>query len=450
MTNNSSDFKCSYFLIETLGCRVNQYESDALTAELIARGWELAPEGHSPQLQILNTCTVTAEAARKVRQNLRRMRHNAPDAFLVAWGCHAEFDGVDLDCDLKLGNRAKGEVTDFILAQVDSFNAQAEGKAKRPSSGQEYLGVDTEDRFSEFGERPIPQDSRAYVKVQDGCDNHCTYCAIRLVRGASRSRSLESIVQEVEQLCRVGYREIQLSGIHLSAYGQDLYPIVDLGDLVLALDEIEGLERIRLGSIEPEIVRVDVVEKFAKAKHLAPHLHLALQSGSAPVLKRMGRNYTKDEYAGAVRLLRERWEGLELTTDLMVGFPGETREEHLESMSFVSSIGFSDLHIFRYSPRPGTAATKYKHPISNAVKRERAHEAETLRQTLHRKALERQIGRQDHIMLEGLNPAHGYTGTYLRCELEDEDQLKSDDIGQMLMIRVTKIDDAGLKAVTLW
>lgn len=451
MTKISSEQKSGYFHIETLGCRVNQYESDALTAELITRGWKPVEDGQTPQLQILNTCTVTAEAARKVRQNLRRMRSHAPEAFLVAWGCHAEFDGIDLDCDLRLGNRAKGEVTDFILERLDQFDATDISSLETYNeTEQEFMGVDSEEQFSEFSESPLPQDSRAYVKVQDGCDNHCTYCAIRLVRGSSRSRTLQSVVKEVEQLCKAGYREIQLSGIHLSAYGQDLEPRVDLGDLVLALDEVAGLERLRLGSLEPEVIREDVITKFTQAKHLAPHLHLALQSGSATVLKRMGRNYTKDEYAAAVSLLKDRWSGLELTTDLMVGFPGEIEEEHQESMSFVEAVGFSDLHIFRFSPRPGTAATRLPNPVPNSIKRERAHEAEELRLRLHRLAQERQIGRQDSIMLEGMEPAHGYTGTYLRCELEDEDRLNSSDIGQFIPIRVTKLDDDGLKAVTLW
>lgn len=444
MTKNSREFKSSYFKVETLGCRVNQYESDALTAELLARGWTLAEGDQTPQLQILNTCTVTAEAARKVRQNLRRMRSNAPDSYLVAWGCHAEFDDIDLDCDLKLGNRSKGEVTDFILDQLASREGQ------RNVVPEQFMGVDDEEYFSEFGENPKPQDSRAYVKVQDGCDNFCTYCAIRLVRGSSRSRALNSVVKEVSELCQAGYREIQISGIHLSAYGQDLVPRIDLGDLVLALDDIKGLERLRLGSIEPEIIRDEVVAKFVQAKSLAPQLHLALQSGSASTLKRMGRNYTKAEYDAAVRLLRAKWPILELTTDLMVGFPGETDEEHEESMRFVESVGFSDLHIFRYSPRPGTSATKLPNPVPTAIKRERAHEAEELRQQLHLQALERQVGREDLIMVEGLNPAHGYLGTYLRCELEDEECLTPNHIGQMLPIRVTKLTDAGLKAVALW
>ncbi len=394
-------------LFHTLGCKVNQYETEAMRRLLLDAGFD-TDDGTSADCAdviVINSCTVTGESDRKLRQLLRRCRREHPNAVIVLTGCMPQAfpqvaESFD-EADIVLGNAARRS----LPAHLGAFLTNHQRIVDIPPHDKaiEPLAIDT---FSEH--------TRAFVKIQDGCNRFCSYCIIPYARGRVRSREPEDIRRELTALAEKGYKEVVLVGINLTAYGQDNGKTI--ADAVDAACSVEGILRVRLGSLEPDIMSDDILARLAAQPKLCPQFHVALQSGCDATLKRMNRHYTSDEFRTLCDKLRRLFPGCALTTDVMVGFPGETNEEFAESLAFVDSIGFSRVHVFAYSRRPGTVADRLAGQLPNAVKNERSrrlidvcrHRAESYARTY--------IGRTVPILLETPYPdgtVDGLTDTYL-------------------------------------
>ena len=352
--------------IHSLGCKVNSYEAESMEIMLRDEGYEIVPFSEDVQadIYIINTCSVTNIADRKSRQMLHKAKKMNPEAVVVAAGCYvqADPDGVKKDecVDIILGNNMK-------ISIVEALNDYFGGSDKTS-----YL-VDINDKYQEYESLKINQTgehTRAYIKIQDGCNQFCSYCIIPYVRGRVRSRKPEDIVNEVKTLAATGVKEVVLTGIHISSYGTDLENI-SLIELIEAIHEIEGIKRIRLGSLEPRIITEEFAKRIAGLEKICPHFHLSLQSGCDKTLKAMNRKYNTEEYyEGCVRL-REVFENPAITTDVIVGFPGETEEDFLETRKFLEKVHFYEMHIFKYSRRKGTVADKMKEQVADTVKSNR-------------------------------------------------------------------------------
>ncbi|MBQ4417006.1 MAG: tRNA (N(6)-L-threonylcarbamoyladenosine(37)-C(2))-methylthiotransferase MtaB [Butyrivibrio sp.] len=340
--------------LHNLGCKVNAYELDKTAESLIARGYEIVPFSAEADIYIVNTCTVTNIADRKSRQMLHRAKKNNPQALVVALGCYVDTDrdgiGTDPRIDIALGNKDKA-----ALAEVLETYMNADEEPERASCSHENA--------ESTGYRSR---TRAYLKIQDGCNLFCSYCIIPYARGRSVSRPADDVLREARELAAQGVKEIVLTGIHISSYGPD-FP-----HLLTAINEIRGIERIRLGSLEPRLITEDLVRVMREADKLCPHFHLSLQSGCDAVLKRMRRRYTTAEYAQSVALLRKAFDNPALTTDIIVGFPGETEPEFEESRAFVEQTAFYETHVFPFSVRKRTAAANMEDHLTQKEKALRA------------------------------------------------------------------------------
>ena len=361
----------------TLGCKVNQYETNAMAQKFLEKGYQILEENdenveEKPDVCIINTCTVTNMSDRKSRQMLRRMKEKNPDTVVVAVGCYAQVAKEELskipEIDLVLGNNEKVEIVKYI---------------------EEYLkenvkNIDIEDvmqsrKFSDFGNITFSEKTRAVIKIQDGCDRFCSYCIIPYARGRVRSRKPESIISEISEIAKKGIKEVVITGIHIASYGKDYAMSKDekiknyrLIDLLEKINEIEGIERIRLGSIEPLLITEEFVERLEKLEKICHHFHLSLQSGCDETLKRMNRRYTTEQFKTIVELLRKTYKDVNLTTDIIVGFPGETEEEFTKTYEFLKEIKFYKMHVFKYSPRKGTKAAVMKNQVPGDIKEERS------------------------------------------------------------------------------
>jgi len=347
--------------IYTLGCKVNQYESDAMYMMFKNNNYDMVDFEEQADIYVINTCTVTGTGDKKSRQIIRRARRKNPEALVVVTGCLAQVwdkEGVELpEVNLIVGNQDRKNIIEII--------EQYEGETVK-----EISDIMKQRDFWEAGEVLSRERTRAYVKIQDGCDRFCSYCIIPYARGPVRSRDLDSIKKEVINLVKNGFKEVVLTGIHIASYGKDIKNITLL-DVLKELDEIEGLERIRLGSIEPNFITEQSVEVMKNMKKLCKHFHLSLQSGNNDTLKRMNRRYTIEEFEEKVNLLRQAFENPALTTDVIVGFPGESEEEFQKTYEFLDRIEFSRMHVFPYSKRVGTPAAIMENQIPENVKNER-------------------------------------------------------------------------------
>ena len=469
-----------------LGCKTNRYETDAVLADFESRGYDIVSFQDEADIYIINTCSVTGEAGRKSGQMVRRARKKNPQAIVVAMGCHVELGAESLGADIIVGNIGKTKLPSLISTWL-AKNPDPQTRERlnyRAFAGS--LNADKTPHFEEFGPQVIQSESRGIIKIQDGCNHFCTYCAIPLARGRVRSRKPELIIQEVENLAARGFREMVLTGIHICSYGQDFgeadaaaaaasaashtdasiddtegrqsdasteaaatEPRGDGLDLIRLLEQmaaVPGVERIRLGSVEPKSVTPEFARRLGRIAAICPHVHLSLQSGSDAVLRRMNRKYSTAEYRDAVRALREHLPGLNLTTDLIVGFPGETEAEHRESLDFCAEMGFGRIHVFRYSAREGTAAAKFKGQVAPEIVTRRSAEMHDLAAKL---MLERQrsiLGQEAEMLLESRDKDGnwiGYTAAYDMvgvCFAEGEKK----DIGREGDIwRVRLIEDSG-------
>lgn len=347
----------------TLGCKTNLYESEAMASLFRTAGYTVVSGKEDADVCVVNTCTVTGTGAQKSRQQIRRVRREHPNAVLAVTGCLAQTEAnrlrEDLDVDILLGNKHRDqivELTELALRGIKTDNV---------------TDILKEDTYEELGIIHSQSRVRANLKIEDGCNNFCTYCIIPYARGPVRSRSLIKIREEAEALGEADYGEVVLTGIHIGSYGWDLGGSTKLMDVIETIHQVEGIRRIRLGSLEPILITEDFVRRAAQLPKLCPQFHMSLQSGSDKTLKRMKRRYTTAEYQQAVELLRENIPDTAITTDLMVGFAGETDEEFWQSYGFCESIGFSQMHIFPYSIRQGTAAAGFPDQVNEIVKAER-------------------------------------------------------------------------------
>lgn len=423
--------------LHNLGCKVNAYETEAMQEMLENAGYEIIPFKEGADIYIINTCTVTNIADRKSRQMLHRARKMNPDAIVVAAGCYVQAqDGKEADpcIDIVLGNNHKKDLIE-ILEKYD-LKRTAGAVEKRQDEKMTCTVAEIEDinktREYESLHLTKPGDhTRAYIKVQDGCNQFCTYCIIPYARGRVRSREQEDVVNEVKSLAANGYKEIVLTGIHLSSYGIDHDGERHLLDLIRAVHEVDGIERIRLGSLEPGIITEEFADAISGLPKICPHFHLSLQSGCDATLKRMNRRYTSAEYYEKCRILRKYFDNPALTTDVIVGFPGETEEEFQESLAFVDKVDFYETHIFKYSKREGTKAARMEDQIDEQVKAQRS--AAMIELGLKKKeAYERSfIGKTVEVLVEedevyeGKTVQAGHTKEYIKIALESEENLKN-------------------------
>ena len=372
-----------------LGCKVNAYEVEAMQQALEEAGYEIVPFSSDADVYIINTCTVTNIADRKSRQMLHRAKKQNPDALVVAVGCYAQLHGEELQkdpaIDLVIGSNRKTDLAEEIA---------------RLRSEVVVSDLHTDRRYEPLQLSRSEEHTRAIVKIQDGCDNYCTYCIIPYARGHVRSRDPENVREEVARLVQNGAREVVLTGIHLCSYGKDLAGDTDLLSLLQELQEGPGEYRIRLGSLEPSFLTKETVSALAAMPRLCPHFHLSLQSGCDATLQRMGRRYTTEEYAEKVRMLREAFEDPALTTDLIAGFPGETEEEFAATCAFVERMAFFETHVFPYSRRAGTRAAEMEGQWPEACKKERTRTLLALHRMQQQRYLETFLQRPVEVLFE--------------------------------------------------
>lgn len=424
--------KCA---LHSLGCKVNSYETQAMQKMMESAGYEIVPFGEEiADIYIINTCSVTNIADRKSRQMIHKAKKLNPEAVVAAAGCYVESagDNIDEDVDIVIGNNEKSHLIEILneyFEHMDKEKSVDIGKV----TGFDELNIDS----------PL-EHTRAYVKIQDGCNRFCSYCIIPYVRGRIRSRKPDDVMAEIKRVAASGCKEVVLTGIHLSSYGLDFKDnTVKLIDVIEAVNRIEGIERIRLGSLEPLIVTEEFVRRLAKCKKICPHFHLSLQSGCDETLKRMNRRYNVDEYYKGVELLREYFPDAAVTTDVIVGFPGETEEEFNITKKYLEKVCFYEMHVFKYSRRKGTAADKMPDQIPENVKSERSTELLELNEILSNGYREKYIGKKVKVLLEENHIIEnkkyiiGFTDTYVRVALENpEEKLYTN---QIVNVRVKKL-----------
>lgn len=412
--------------IHNLGCKVNAYETESMRQQLEEAGYTIVPFAPGADVYLINTCTVTNIADRKSRQMLHRARKMNPDAVVVAVGCYVqaamEKTGLAVEADIILGNNQKSRLVEILEEYWESRKASSPAETERQSRAVVTQSC-THSAFEEMKLTRTSEHTRADIKVQDGCSQYCTYCLIPYARGKARSRRPDDVVREVADLARSGIREIVLTGIHLSSYGQDLENGEDLLQLIRGTAAIDGIERVRLGSLEPGIITEDFVKGIAQVKEFCPHFHLSLQSGSDTVLRRMNRRYTSAEFEDRCRLLRRYFDDPALTTDVITGFPGETEEEFEQTRQFLERICFYETHVFKYSKREGTAAAKMGGQLTEAVKSARSDVLLEMNE-VNRKAYEERLSKRPaEILLEeekvigGKHYMIGHTREYIRAAL---------------------------------
>lgn len=356
----------------TLGCKVNQAETDSMLDMLHEAGAEIVEFEDKADIYIVNTCSVTNVADKKSRQMLHRAHKRNPDAIVIAAGCYVQSAREVLEkddaVDIIISNNKKRDITKIV---IDYINVNKNGK-KDDKTVENFIDIAKETEYEEMGGHIPVGHTRAYVKIQDGCNQFCSYCIIPYVRGRIRSRSEEAVLREVSELADAGIKEIVLTGIHISSYGKDKNNEGALIELIESVSKIKGIKRIRLGSLEPGIITEDFVSRISTIKKVCPHFHLSLQSGCNSVLKRMNRKYTCEEYLEKCDMLRRAYKSPALTTDVIVGFPGETEEEFQETVRYLTELNLYEMHIFKYSPRQGTVAAAMKDQVSPEVKNKRS------------------------------------------------------------------------------
>lgn len=416
----------------TLGCKVNQYESQAMLQQLLHAGFSPSM-GESADVVLINSCTVTATSDHKVRQTLHRSRRQNPGAVIVLTGCMPQAFPEEAealtDADVILGNSNRGSLLPDILTYLSTHQRIVDIVPHERKGSFEPMQIE------DFQER-----TRAFIKIQDGCNRFCSYCIIPYARGRVRSKPLEDLEQELRLLGERGFREIVLTGINLSAYGQELD--LHLCDAVEAACRTPGIERVRLGSLEPEQLSLPVIQRLAAQKKLCPQFHLSLQSGCDATLRRMNRHYDTAEYREIVQNLRAAFPNAAITTDIMVGFAGETEQEFAESLAFAKEIGFAKVHVFAYSRRPGTVAYSAPDQLTKEVKDRRSRAMIEVTLGTMREFFQRQVGQTAGVLFErecAPGVYEGYTENYTPVTVSSEQPLH----GQILPVRITSAGEDG-------
>ncbi|WAW14187.1 tRNA (N(6)-L-threonylcarbamoyladenosine(37)-C(2))-methylthiotransferase MtaB [Peptostreptococcus equinus] len=417
----------------TLGCKVNQYETEAMLELFEKGGYEGVESEEYADVYVINTCTVTHMSDRKSRQYIRRVKKKNPNAIIAVVGCYSQVSPEEIldieDVNLVMGTNDRKT----IVEKVNEINSESK-----------LSTVDDIMKVKEFESIEIKQTNgktRAFIKIQDGCDRFCSYCIIPYARGRIRSRKLSEILEEINMLAQNGYKEVVLTGIHVASYGKDLRDEkIGLLDVIKEVDKVEGIERIRLSSVEPILFTDEFVNEICRIEKLAPHYHLSLQSGSTDTLKRMNRRYTADEYRNIVNVLRDRIDDVAITTDVIVGFPGESDEEFEETLEFLKEIELMHMHVFKYSPRKGTPAATMKDQIDPQVKQKRSDIILELSIENFKKFVNNQIDKEHRVLFEEKDRDgyyEGLTDNYIRIKVKSEKDIR----GKLLKIKIKEICD---------
>ncbi len=434
----------------SLGCKTNQYETNAMEQSFIKKGYELVPKEEKADIFIINTCSVTNIAERKSRQMLRRAKELNPDAIVVASGCYAQVAKEEIakikEVDLILGINEKNNIVEIVEDYI---------KENKPAK-EIVTDVMHHSTFEDFGITTYTEEARAVIKIQDGCDRFCTYCIIPYARGKVRSRKPENVIAEIQEMAKKGIKEVVLTGIHIASYGKDFdketqkylrkkynypenyeefNPKEDLTtggfrliELLEQINKIQEIERIRLGSIEPKLVTKEFVERLSKLNKICNHFHLSLQSGCNETLKRMNRRYTIEEFETSCKLLRSKFKDVMLTTDIIVGFPGETEKEFEETFNFLNKIKFYKLHVFKYSPKKGTKAQLMPEQIDGNDKEKRSEKLIDLSNKIQKEYNNKYIGKKVSVLFEekdGDGYYKGHTSNYMIVKLKTDEFLEN-------------------------
>ncbi len=419
--------------LHNLGCKVNSYETEAMTQLLKKAGYEIVSFQDQADVYIINTCSVTNMADRKSRQMLHKAKKQNPNAVVVATGCYVqtatEKVAQDLSIDLVVGNNRKKDIVEILNEYY------AEKEAGEQVKEEYVIDINHTDEYEDLEISTVTEHTRAHLKIQDGCNNFCSYCIIPYARGRIRSRTMESIKAELERLSSSGFKEIVLTGINLSCYDDNGKKLIDVIEMA---DNVNGIERIRLGSLDPEVVTEDFVERLGKVKKICPHFHFSLQSGCDKTLKAMNRHYTSDEYYEKCQLIRKYIDNPAFTTDVIVGFPGETEEDYISSREFVKKVKFAELHVFKYSKRDGTVAAKMPNQIDEKIKTLRSEDLIKTGEELTKEFRQAKIGQdttvlfEEKILLDNKEYWVGHTVDYIKIAVPEKENLE----GQIRKVNV--------------
>ena len=391
----------------TLGCKVNQYETNAMEQKFLQAGYQIKNFNEKADIYIINTCTVTNMSDKKSRQMIRKAKQLNKNAIVVAVGCYVQTAKEELEnikeLDLILGNNEKKDIVQYVEKHQNGIMQI------------KYNDVLHQDEYDEYGFVTHIEQTRAIVKVQDGCDRFCSYCAIPYARGKVRSRKLENIIEEVTKLAQNGIKEVVITGIHIASYGKDFNENIRLIDVLEKINEIDGIQRIRLGSLEPMLINEDFLNRLSKLDKICHHFHLSLQSGCDETLKRMNRRYTTDEFRNVVNLLTNTYDDVILTTDIIVGFPGETEEEFGKTYEFLKEVKFYKMHVFKYSKRSGTKAAIMPNQIKPDVQEKRSKRLIELSDINQKEYNKEYIGKTLEVLFEEQNGEYikGHTQNYI-------------------------------------
>ena len=449
----------------SLGCKTNQYETNAMEQSFINNGYELVPKNEKADIYVVNTCSVTNIAERKSRQMLRRAKEINPDAIIIASGCYAQVAKEEIlkikEVDLIIGINEKNNIVEI----VENYLKNSKNEKTIVSDVMHHKN------YEEFGTTTYTEEARAVIKVQDGCDRFCTYCIIPYARGRVRSRNPENIINEIREIAKKGIKEIVLTGIHIASYGKDFSdemvksfreqygyseeftafnPKDDLAtggfrliELLEQINKIDEIKRIRLGSIEPKLITEEFVNRLSKLDKICNHFHLSLQSGCDETLKRMNRRYTTTEFRNICNLLRSNFEDVALTTDVIVGFPGETEKEFNDTYEFLQDINFYKMHIFKYSPKKGTVAEKMENQIDGSVKELRSQKLIELSNENEIEFNKKYIGKQVEVLFEekdGEGYFKGHTSNYILVKVKTDENLEN----KLKKVTIQGIDELNL------
>ena len=419
--------------LHNLGCKVNSYETEAMTQLLKKAGYEIVSFQDQADVYIINTCSVTNMADRKSRQMLHKAKKQNPNAVVVATGCYVqtatEKVAQDLSIDLVVGNNRKKDIVEILNEYY------AEKEAGEQVKEEYVIDINHTDEYEDLEISTVTEHTRAHLKIQDGCNNFCSYFIIPYARGRIRSRTMESIKAELERLSASGFKEIVLTGINLSCYDDNGKKLIDVIEMA---DNVNGIERIRLGSLDPEVVTEDFVERLGKVKKICPHFHFSLQSGCDKTLKAMNRHYTSDEYYEKCQLIRKYIDNPAFTTDVIVGFPGETEEDYISSREFVKKVKFAELHVFKYSKRDGTVAAKMPNQIDEKIKTLRSEDLIKTGEELTKEFRQAKIGQdttvlfEEKILLDNKEYWVGHTVDYIKIAVPEKENLE----GQIRKVNV--------------
>ena len=411
----------------TLGCKVNQYETNAMAQKFKEAGYEIVDMNEDiSDICIVNTCTVTNMSDRKSRHSLRRVKEKNPSAIIAAVGCYAQVAKNDLEkmseIDIVLGNEEKANIVQYVEEFMENQN---ENKLI------EIEDIANKKEFEDMGQITYTEKTRAFIKVQDGCNQFCSYCIIPYARGRVRSRNAESIIKEITQIAQNGIKEVVITGIHVASYGRDFENENGLIELLEKINEIEGIKRIRLGSLEPKIITEEFMQRLSKLEKMCHHFHLSLQSGCDETLKRMNRKYTTDEVKEIIERLRRYYDDVMLTTDIIVGFPGETEEEFETTYQFLKEVKLYKMHVFQYSPRRGTRAAVMPNQIDGNIKEARSKKLIELSNENQKMYNQQLVGKEVEVLFEdkevedGITYFRGHTQNYILVKYKTDENLEN-------------------------